>query len=493
MLPSLLYGSKPTDRKISLSVFKDLQLLNFIPDCSARCVLKTCSSDDRKSRGQIFSHLINNSESLKLFEKLSDAAKEVRRADSVFSSSRTETEKYILFVNLAEKYRLFAKTAVRICFGDPLTETFAQAFERILSSSKFTALSQNLDDAVNARTAITSFSLKISEEKTYSSNSDEPSFFEIIEKSSRVLGIDIEDTTLTDCDRLSPDIIEYISSRESAKICVLKSFYNNFKGVYDESVKYYYDECVFYLSFASLIMRAKEIGVPFTFAVESYKRQIKAENVYDISLIAKDEKAIVPNDVLFCNSEPFFYLTGANDGGKTTYLRAVGIITVMYLLGCPVPATCAEIGGIDCVYTHFPRDERFDGSGRFVEENKRVAKILENCDDHSLVLLNETYSATNEENAVRYTSELAGILYEKGIFGLYITHQHGLSSEEKIPFLRVVVDENDSNRRTFKIEKCRNTGGSFANDILRRYGLTPEALNERFMPLIDRFGMNGKS
>lgn len=40
--------------------------------------------------------------------------------------------------------------------------------------------------------------------------------------------------------------------------------------------------------------------------------------------------------------------------------------------GCPVPARHAKFGRLSSVFTHFPRDERFDGSGRFVEENGRV-------------------------------------------------------------------------------------------------------------------------
>lgn len=100
-------------------------------------------------------------------------------------------------------------------------------------------------------------------------------------------------------------------------------------------------------------------------------------------------------------------------------------------------------------------------------------------DENSLVLLNETYSATNEENAVAMTEKLANELYGKSIFGLYITHQHSLA-ESEIPYLNVLIDKNDSNRRTYKIARQKSTGGSFAKDILERYGLTSEALEKRF-------------
>ena len=146
---------------------------------------------------------------------------------------------------------------------------------------------------------------------------------------------------------------------------------------------------------------------------------------------------------------------------------------------CPLPCVSASIGDISSVFTHFPRDERFDGSGRFVEENNRVQTILREMDGNSVVLLNETYSTTNEENAVFMTEKLANELYGKRIFGLYITHQHGLS-ESEIPYLNVLIDVNDENRRTFKIAKQKSVGGSYARDILIRCGLTVEALEERF-------------
>jgi DNA mismatch repair ATPase MutS len=131
------------------------------------------------------------------------------------------------------------------------------------------------------------------------------------------------------------------------------------------------------------------------------------------------------------------------------------------------------------VYTHCPRDERFDGDGRFADEQARVKEILSHDVRGAMVLLNETYSTTNEALALEVTSELAEKLFGLGAFGLYITHQHGLEST-RIPFLSVIVDQADANRRTYKIERRRGASDSFAMDILKKYGLTAEKLRERF-------------
>ena len=217
---------------------------------------------------------------------------------------------------------------------------------------------------------------------------------------------------------------------------------------------------------------------------------MELNEVYDVALLMKEGTKIVPNDARFDKKEPFFYLTGANGGGKTTYLRAVGSAVTMFIFGAPVFYRSGRSCLVSSVWTHFPKDERFDGSGRFADEERRVSEILENCrvkaDSYgekdtapSLVLLNETYSTTNEEKAITHTGKLAHALYDGGCFGLYITHQHAIE-EKKIPFLGVLVDEDDANRRTYRIERRRLSNRSFAEDILIKYGISESALRRKF-------------
>lgn len=100
-----------------------------------------------------------------------------------------------------------------------------------------------------------------------------------------------------------------------------------------------------------------------------------------------------------------------------------------------------------------------------------------------MILLNETYSTTSKEVAVLKTNELATKLSKMNVFGIYITHQHSIDSNE-IPVLSVIVDETDENKRTYKISKMAQEKKSFADDILKKYDLTKEALQSRFGVII---------
>ena len=278
---------------------------------------------------------------------------------------------------------------------------------------------------------------------------------------------------------LSLNIVRSVASLYPDAFNEFAAFFESEKSFFSRDILKYADEASFYLEFCDMFDRVTKAGIPLKFPSVSHGKVIRIKSAYDITLLTKDEMTIIPNDAAFTPDEPFFYLTGANGGGKTTYLRTVGVALVMFVLGCPVACDEAEIYIPSGIFTHFPRDERNDTSGHFSDEQNRVDDILRSADENSVVLLNETYSTTNEETAVALTSALAERLFSAGIFGIYITHQHGIT-QTSVPYLNVVVDRSDSNRRTYKVEKKRTENGSFARDILEKYKLTRELLGERF-------------
>ncbi|MBQ8254099.1 MAG: hypothetical protein IJY94_01185 [Clostridia bacterium] len=476
--PSLLYYTKPNKKAIDISVFEDLQLLNFIPKRVAKSACVLCEKENILPRQELFQRLNDK----KIKEKLAalyDIACELYSLNSAYKDAPTDEGKCIIFLFLCEAVRVFTEGASECDMGDPLSSRFASEMQKEKEDERYIKMSEELSCLIPEAEKLLTNSLCVSGNKVRMTEGGADTFLNGIISCAETLGTDIPKVKNPESRELSPDIVNGAASLCPELMKKLKAFKSEFLSYYRPNIVYYRKEIEFYLTMLDFTDRIREAGIPLTYPTVGEGRIISISEAYDVSLLAKGETNIVPNDISFTTEEPFYFLTGANGGGKTTYLRTVGIAVLMFLLGCPVACRSATISDISSIFAHFPRDERFDGSGRFVEENNRVNSILENMDENSLVLLNETYSTTNEENAVKMTEKLANELWEKRIFGLYITHQHGLG-ESEIPYLNVLIDLNDENRRTYKIARQKSVGGSYAKDILIRCGLTLEALENRF-------------
>jgi len=105
----------------------------------------------------------------------------------------------------------------------------------------------------------------------------------------------------------------------------------------------------------------------------------------------------VPNDVeLDAADARLLVLTGPNMSGKSTYMRAVGLLVVLAQCGAYVPARYARVGVVDRLFTRMGfTDEIGRGKSSFMVEMTEVAEILRTADDRSLVLLDEVGRGTS--------------------------------------------------------------------------------------------------
>lgn len=90
-------------------------------------------------------------------------------------------------------------------------------------------------------------------------------------------------------------------------------------------------------------------------------------------------------------------ITGANTGGKSTFLRSVGLSQLMMQCGMFVPAKSLSANLCDGLFTHYKREEDTTmESGKLDEELSRMSGIIENITANSMLLFNESFTATNE-------------------------------------------------------------------------------------------------
>jgi len=197
------------------------------------------------------------------------------------------------------------------------------------------------------------------------------------------------------------------------------------------------------------------------------------------------EAGIVPNDISF-ESKNLFVVTGPNNGGKTAFVQAVGISVVFFGAGAPVFAGDASLSVGLNIHSHFTVNEtHLKESGRLQDEINRLNKVMENCDNFSFVLLNETFAGTNSIKALALFEDFLSSLEKIGFMCTYVTHFHNIafSAEdkqheklyEKVGNLIAVMDLN-SGARTYKILPVNPSDTSYSKDIVIKRNLSWEQL-----------------
>ncbi len=153
------------------------------------------------------------------------------------------------------------------------------------------------------------------------------------------------------------------------------------------------------------------------FNLELVLRQRSRHNSSDLA------KTIVPNEVGFGPQTLIFLLTGPNSGGKTTYLRAIGQAQILGQAGLLVPGQFARLSPVDNIFTHFGGNEVSDkNGGRLAQELNQLNQFFEEGSPHSLVLLNEPLSSTDQFSARLLSRDLLAGLRFLGVRTLYVTH-----------------------------------------------------------------------
>ncbi|MCL2356791.1 MAG: DNA mismatch repair protein MutS [Defluviitaleaceae bacterium] len=140
----------------------------------------------------------------------------------------------------------------------------------------------------------------------------------------------------------------------------------------------------------------------------------------------------VPNDTEMCAESRMTIITGPNMAGKSTYMRQVALITLMAQIGSFVPATAAEIGLADRIFTRVgASDDLATGQSTFMVEMTEVANILNNATENSLVLLDEIGRGTSTFDGLAIAwAVLEHITQNIRAKTLFATHYHELSQLE---------------------------------------------------------------
>ncbi len=183
---------------------------------------------------------------------------------------------------------------------------------------------------------------------------------------------------------------------------------------------------------------------------------------------------VVGNDI-DADGKSLIVITGANSGGKSTFLRSVGLAQLMMQAGMFVTAQAFRASVSHGIFTHFIREEDPEMiSGRLDEELARLSVIASQISDGCLILFNESFAATNEREGSEIGRQVVTALLETGVRVAFVTHHYDLADslrrQQAHPALFLRAPRQPDGRRDYKLVAAPPLPTSFGSDIYYRIG-----------------------
>ncbi len=206
--------------------------------------------------------------------------------------------------------------------------------------------------------------------------------------------------------------------------------------------------------------------------IPAEQRAHRFSGLYDVSLVLSKSEPVIGNDADLTGKE-VVVITGANQGGKSTFLRSIGLAQLMMQAGMFVGAASFAANLCHGVHTHYKREEDTSmTSGKFDEELARMSAVIDRLTPDALVLCNESFQSTNEREGSAIARALVLALQAHRIKVVFVTHlydlAHGLHErgDPAMAFLR--AERGADGTRSFRVMPGEPLSTSFGQDLYRQ-------------------------
>lgn len=278
----------------------------------------------------------------------------------------------------------------------------------------------------------------------------------------------------------------------------VKRFNSAINLCYEESTEFLVKlapQIDFYVGAKKLCNRVTELGLPYCRPeiLPKSERKFICKNMHDPVLSNKLVTSFVrdyvkipvhTNDCTMDNNARIFIITGTNNGGKTTYIRAAAVNQILAQAGLNVFGTEAHISPCDKIFAHYPKEEKVGiDTSRFTEECKAIKETVSEATENSLILMNESLSSTNPYDSLIIGEELLKIFSDIGSRLMFTTHVLEMTNlpeklnnndmKSRLESLTAGCDE--TGRPNYKITKGTPDFSRNAQYIFEKYGISYEA------------------
>ncbi|MDO5711586.1 MAG: hypothetical protein Q4P32_07600, partial [Micrococcales bacterium] len=242
-------------------------------------------------------------------------------------------------------------------------------------------------------------------------------------------------------------------------------------------------EIGFYVGCLNLHDQLARQDAPICFPTATDRGQVVLSigGLYDVCLSLIREQRVVGND-LDGDQRLLIMITGANQGGKSTFLRSLGLAHLMMACGMFVAATSFRASVCDGIFTHFTREEDVSMvSGKLDEELARMSAIAEQISPHALLLCNESFAATNEREGSQIGREIIRAMLDCQVKVCFVTHlfdlAHGFYQEDWDGALFLRAQREVDGQRSYQLVIGEPLPTSYGQDLYAHiFGTAPGAV-----------------
>ena len=280
-------------------------------------------------------------------------------------------------------------------------------------------------------------------------------------------------------------ILERIRRLYPAVFQALEAFSQRHAAFLDPAIATFANEVRFYLSWLDLIGPLKDAGLPFCYPeLAATDTGVEARDLFDLALALRRDPAgegIVTNDLELFAAERLLVITGPNQGGKTTFARAIGQLHHLAAIGVPVPGSRARVGLGNAVHTLFARaEDPSDLTGRLEAELTRARSILDELQPGDVVIMNESFASTTTDDSLALDRAVIGEITGRGAVCVVVTFLTELAAvDPTIASITGVMDPRDPTRTTFRLERRPADPLAHARAVADVHGLGYDAIRER--------------